>query len=276
MNPFTTFEIAPAYGVYETAISWSLAAGVTGNVFFYRSETGVPGSWELLNPATPATGAEGTYLDTTPAPRMLVPVFYRGLVDPGGAPETWLKGPAVTSYDSYSRREYLLAREVLRREYRMMATHNGLPIFHYATKWRGTAATGVDAETHQLLGPDCAQDPSSGFGGLWVGRYHPPVQSWCMVVNMMDEDQKIRPEAAGEDPEASIGLRLLAFPKPGREHLIVFPRSDRRYVITDPIRRFHLRGNLPLLWECNALLLDRDDARYRIRIPELLPDPISA
>lgn len=275
LSPFKTFVVSPAYGRYEAALSWELAAGVEGNVYFYRSESGLPGTWTLLNPSAPATGTSGDYLDTTPAPLMFVPIYYRGMVDPGGAPDTWLKGPAVTALDSYSRREYLIAREILRREYRMMATHNGLPMFHYVTKLDGEAATDADAETRQILGPGCADDPKQGFGGLWVDRFHPPTQSWAMIMEMSPEDYKTRPEGTGDDPEASVKLRMLAFPKPGVGHMIAFPKSDRRYVIMDPISRYYLRGNIPLLWECSAMLLDRDDQRCKIVLPELLPDPLS-
>lgn len=274
-TPFKTFLVSPAYGRYTAAISWELAAGITGDVYFYRSESGLPGTWVILNPDAPATGSSGDYLDTTPAPLMFVPIYYRALVDPGGPPETWLKGPAITALDGYTRREYLISREILRREYRMMATHNGLPMFHYIPKLDGDVASDVDIETRQILGPGCPEDPDQGYGGLWINRFHPPVQSWAMIMEMAPEDYKIRPEGTGDDPESNVTLRMLAFPKPGAGHMIAFPKSDRRYVIMDPIRRYYLRGAIPLLWECGAMLLDRDDARYRIQLPELLPDPVS-
>lgn len=276
MTPFSSFSVSPAYGRYQNAISWTLAPGVAGQVFVYRSESGVPGSWTLLNPDDPVEGESGFYMDETPAPRLLAPVFYRGLVDPGGGPDNWLKGPVITSYDSTTRREYLLAREILRREYRMMLMYNGLKAFHFVVKQTGEAASNADAETGQLLGPSCGNDPAAGYTTRWAGGFYNPVQTTVLVMALGDEDHKIREAADGEDPEADVMLRLLAFPKPGRNHMIVLPGSDRRYVIVDPIKPFYLRGSIPLLWECRAQRLDRDDERHRIEVPALLPDPISA
>lgn len=275
-NPFNTFTVFPSYGIGQANISWSLVSGVTGDLYFYRSESGLPNTWTLLNADVPQTGTSGEFLDTTPALNMLTPVFYRGMVDGGGPPETWLKGEMVTALDSMPRREYFLTREVLRREYQFMVGHEGLQILHFVPKEKGEAATNADLETRQLTGPACAGDPAAGYTTLWAGGFYPPVQSWAMISQMGDFDHKVRPDATGETPEATIALRLLAFPRPARGHILVFRRSDRRYVIQDPIKPFYLRGSSPLVWECQALMLNRDDPRYSL--PCALPDadPVSA
>lgn len=254
----------------ESAIRWTLLSGVSGDVFFYRSESGTPGSWTLLNPDTPQTGTSGEFLDTGFTGNFLRPVYYCGMVDPGGPPETWLKGLPVTALDSLTRREYFLTREILRREYTMMLRHNGLPAFHLVTKEKGTAASHTDGQTLQVLGPSCAGDPQAGFTGPWAGGFYPPVQTVAMIMAMGPVDRKTRPDATGDNPDLSVVLRLLTFPTPARGHLIVFPKSDRRYVLADPIKPFYLRGASPVVWEAPALLLNRDDERMRIAIPDLL------
>ena len=274
MSPFKSFSVSPVYGLYRAAITWELARGVTGNVYFYRSISGVPGSWVLLNAGMPQTGSAGEYLDDTPAPDMLTPVHYRGLVDQGGPPETWLKGPAITALDQMTRREYLLTREILRREYTMMRTRNGLPAWHFVLKETGEPAAKVDPQTKQILGHACVGDPNTGYHQVFKGGYYPPVQTWVMLMTLDDEDHKVRPDATGDDPEADAHFRLLAYPKPGRGHMIVLPGNDRRYVIKDPIKRFYLRGNTPVLWECEGLLLNRDDYRCTLECPPLRPDPV--
>ena len=94
MNPFQTFKIVPFYGAGQAVIQWSLFLGLSGNVYFYRSDDGV--SWKALNPDTPATGISGEFLDPTVGSDPLNIVYYRGMVDPGGGPDTWMDGPAVT------------------------------------------------------------------------------------------------------------------------------------------------------------------------------------
>ncbi len=274
MIPVSKFDIAPAYGLYQAALIWKLAAGVHGDVYFYRSESGLPGTWTLLNPDTPMAGDEGEYLDMTPVSQDFVFVHYRAIVDPGGPPDTWLKGPAITVKDPYGRREYLIAKEILRREYLHMSVgRNGLQMFHFVPKEKGDPAAATDPETGQIKGPGCPDDPEQGYTTQFVGGFYPPVQSWAMIMAMEDEDHKPREDAMGQDPEAHVVLRLLAFPKPARGHMIVFPKTDRRYAIADPIKPYCLQGNLPLIWECKALSLDYPDPRYRIPVPELLPEP---
>jgi hypothetical protein len=273
LNPFLTFEILPAYGRIEAVIRWQLAAGLTGDVYFYRSESGLPGTWTLLNPDAPFSTVSGEFMDTTPVVQEFVFVYYRGVFDPGGAPDTWLKGPAIRASDQYERSEYMLAREVLRREYDFMRVHEGLQCFHLVPKEKGTPATATDPETGQVLGQGCPEEDDQGFNTPWAGGYYPPVQTWSMIMSMGPKDHKPREDAMGQDPEADIMLRLLAFPKPGLEHIIVFPKSDRRYLIAEPITPYYLRGNLPLVWEVPAKRMSSTDMRHKLVMPELLPDP---
>lgn len=157
-----------------------------------------------------------------------------------------------------------------------MRFHEGLPAFHYVTREKGEAAANVDLETRQVLGPSCPGSAEAGFTTLWKGGFYEPVQTVAMIMSLGDEDTKIRPNADGTDPEADVMLRLLAFPKPALNHMIIFPKSDRRYVVVDPIKPYLLRGSIPLVWEVRAQRLDRDDERHTIEVPELMPDPISS
>lgn len=274
MNPFQVFTVSPLYGLYQAAITWAIPSWNAGNVYFYRSISGVPGSWEILNPDTPQTGLSGVFMDNTPMTDMLLPVHYRGLIDQGTAPAGWLQGPAVTALDQMTRREYCITRETLRREYTMMRVRNGLPCWHFVLKDGGPTATNVDPDTKQILGHACAGEPQTGYHQVFAGGFQPPVQTWAMMTALDPEDHKVRADATGDDPEANAKFRLLAFPKPGRGHLLVFPGNDRRYVVRDPILPYKLRGNSPLIWECEGLLLNRDDLRYTIPLPDLQPDPV--
>jgi hypothetical protein len=249
---------------------------VTGDVFFYRSETGA-GGWTLLNPTSPAVGTSGTFLDLTAVniDPFTIP-RYRGLVDNGGAPETWLKGPIVSALDRITRKEYFLARAIIRREYRSFSgpKGNGIRAFHLVPKDSGTAIATHDSQTGQTLGPSCADDPDSGFGMPWQGGFHPPLQTWVHLFQVPAVRIEDRQDMTGENRSAIAHLRLLAFPKPEVGHLIVLPESDRRYVVNASIESFTLRGSIPLFWEVEGMLLERTDARSRLRMPALAADPM--
>lgn len=274
ISPFKSFSVQPFLGGGEAAVSWELAPGITGGVYIYRSLDGLQ-PWLLLNPGDPVVGTS-SYLDiTTPNADPLATVHYRGVVDPaGGAPDTWLAGPSVSPLDQMTRKEYLLACAILQREYNHMAgpAGNGLPVFHMIPKKGGEPARGYDPDTKQQLSPACPGEAESGYGLPWRGGFLPPLQTWALIMAMGDHKTIPKQDMRGEDWEAPIMLRLLAFPRPEPGHMLVFPGSDRRYVLDNEIKPFYLRGGIPLFWEAKALRLSRTDQRARVELPALIPD----
>jgi hypothetical protein len=270
-SPFAEFTILPYYGRRRSVIRWRLEVGLTGNVYFYRSETGV-GGWEILNPDDPA-GTYGEFLDIeVDQDRMTTIPRYRGILDAGGPPDTWLKGPMVSALDTLSRKEYFLTREIMRQEYRNFSgpKGDGLPCYHCIPKTYGIPAANYDPETKQISGPDpIGLDPSEdGYGLPWQGGFVCPVKTWVKLINMNDRLRQDREMSMGLEEEAKVALRMLAHPVPEVGHMIVLPGSDRRYIIENPIKQYFLRGAVPLFWEASAALLPRNDPRQRFLMPE--------
>jgi hypothetical protein len=260
-SPFLVFKITPYYGRRRSVITWKLLPGLIGKVYFYRSETGV-GEWELLNPDDGASGFEGSFLDTAVGNDQMATIpRYRGVLDTGGAPDTWLDGPMVSALDTVTRKEYYLIREIMRKEYRSFSgpKGNALEVFHCIPKSGGIPAANYDPETHHIDGPDPeGLDPSEdGYGFMC------PVRTWAKLINMNDRLRQDREMSMGLEEEAKVALRLLAHPVPEVGHMLVFPGSDRRYVIENPIKQYFLRGAVPLFWEVSAALLPRNDPRQR-------------
>lgn len=271
-NPFKTFRVLPFYGASHTVVEWELADDAEGAVYLYYSEAGVPGSWTILNPNLPETGRSGQYLVTLPFQDPFRFIYFRGLVDAGGPPETWLKGPAVTALDTLPRSEYFVVREIMRREYHSMKfAGNGLRAFHLIPREKGAAASNTDAETRQRLGPDCPASGLDGYGHLYAGGFYPPVQTWVRLTDAWQEDHKPRQDATGEDIESDHQFRLLAFPRPDEHHVIALIGTDQRFVLSQPMQPFYFRGMVPICWHVSVKLLERDDPRCRIPLPEPLP-----
>jgi hypothetical protein len=275
-SPFSVFKVLPYYGNRLAVIQWQLKPGLTGNVYIYKSDTGV-GPWEILNPDDPGSPT-GELMDTEVDHDQLHVIYrYRGLLDQGGPPETWIKGPMVSALDHLTRKEYFLTREIMRKEYRNFSgpKGDGLPCFHCVPLTEGIPAANYDPETGQIVGPPPpGQDPSEdGYGTPWQGGFHCPVQTWAKMTNMNDRLRQDREMSMGIEEIDKVSMRLLAYPVPDVGHMIVFPRSDRRYVIENPIKQFFLRGAVPLYWEISAALLPRNDPRQRFPVPELYPDP---
>lgn len=274
MNPFLKFRVLPNYGMGQAVIDWQITPGVLGDIYFYRSESGIPGSWTLLNEGAPITGTAGTFLDAAAVNDYFNFPHYRGLVDPGGGESLWLKGPDVTALEHYTRKDYFLAREILRREYQAMAGPygNGIRVLHYIPRTSGTSAPLADAETGQVLGPDCPEATESGYGTPWLQGFFPPVQTWIRPISLSEQTRADRKDGTGTDDNFALTLRMLTFPKPDKGHLLVALESDRRYVLGPSIKPFYLRSTIPLFWEAQATLLDHDDPRHRVPLPDTLAD----
>ncbi len=275
-QPFSSFEVTPTYGAFQASIRYSLAAGLSGDIYFYRSENGVRG-WKLLNPGAPATIASGVFADSDLSVKFARTPYYRGVLDPSGeGPETWLTGRVVAPFDHYYPAQRRSISAVLRREYRRMAglRSDGMPIFHLLPRTDGDLVNYFDAETGQLLGPGCGGE-SDGLGGRYVGGYYPPVQTWGRLIQVGPLDRTESSDPGPEEKAADAVMRLLAFPPPARGHLIVLPKSDERYAVADPINRYLFPGtNVPIAWEVPLQLLAHDHPAYRVPLPSLLADPL--
>jgi hypothetical protein len=94
-----------------------------------------------------------------------------------------------------------------------------------------------------------------------------PVKTWTKLINMHDRLRQDREMSMGLEEVNKVALRLLAHPVPEVGHMFVFPDSDRRYVVENPIKPYFLRGAVPLFWEVSASLLPRNDPRQRYLVP---------
>lgn len=267
------------FGLRRAALHYTLAAGVTGGIYFYRSNDGV-NAWTLLNPGAPVMSPSGTFLDTDldNSDKFTVP-HYRGVVDPsGGPPETWLVGPAVGPYDYTSRRQVLASLCILDKEYRNMAHEkgDGVQAFHCIPLDSGEPVSVYDPDTGQILGPQCPETGSGedGYGTPYQGGFYPPLQTWVKMIALDGKVRKTKREAMGSDEDADVVFRLLAYPRPERGHMIVLAKSDQRYLVGESINRHFFPGTtIPVAWECRCHLMDKVDPRARLEMPPLRPDP---
>ena len=274
-NPFATFSVTPTYGSFRAVIDYKLAPGVGGDIYFYRSFTGT-NDWSILNPGQPMAAAAGQFADSDLVADFSPTVYYRGLVDPGGGEGSWLPGPAVAPFEQLLRRQRLGAAKILKLEYKAMAGRksDGTRVWYYIPITDGETVTRFDAETGQLLGPDCPGSAEDGFGTPFKGGFLPPLQTWVRILSAAPMGNTTPAEATRTDEKADMIFRLLAHPRPREGHMIVMPLSDQRYVLKDPITPFYFPGTtVPIAWEAPARLLYPTDARQRIVPPPIEPDP---
>ena len=236
-----------------------------GEVYAAFSLTGVKGSWVPVNPDAVAS-AVGQLDD----PNLIIDGghhigYYRLLLrnDDGD-----FRSGAIAICGDATSREYGMARAIIRREFVEMRSTNGYPVWHCIPRDFGTPANNVDPDIHVAVGLDCASDPEVASYGLpFQGGFFDPILTWMRP--MAIDRGTIKDAADDTTPEVTdtTSARLLAFPRPQRQHMIVDPVTDRRYLIADEIKPFLLRGTLPVAYEVTLEFLGQSDPRYKFPVP---------
>jgi hypothetical protein len=266
MNPFARFKVYPSLGKGVAAVEWQLAPGVSGGVHIYRSEEGIPDTWERLT--VEPLGFLGVWEDeTVPRTDAFAHHYYRGLVTPTTDKATWLRGESYSALGTLTRREHHLLKAIMRREWKNMRVPNGVEAWYCIPRATGEWATGVDEVIGGAMSTPCPHDPAFGFGEAKAGGFHAPMLTRVRVMAIGDLAEAQRPEDQGFDQDKDVSLRLLAFPRPRSGHMVCLKDSDRRYVISDPIKPFWFKADHAVAWECVGKLLDRRDARHLFPMP---------
>jgi hypothetical protein len=267
MNAFTNVRIYPNHGGRAATVTWELSAGVEeGLVYVAFSYEGVKGSWVPRNPNTPVASSIGMYAD----PDLVMNAgtldgFYRLMLITNSGTE-YLSEP-IQILGDLTPAEYGQVRAMIHQEYTQMRVTNGWPIWHCIPRTHGEPAASADPDTGETPGIECEADPSEmGFGLPFKGGYYPPVLTWMRVLKheegLQDDDEEFSPSEIDKT-----AVRMMAFPRPRRNHLIVDPTTDRRYLVTDEVKPYRHRGVISIAYECTLEFLQQHDPRYKFPVP---------
>jgi hypothetical protein len=263
MSIIRDLRIYPSYGRNSANVVWMLDPAVvnTASVYVFRSKDGASG-WELLN-HVPVIGQE-EYLDTTFSIRVKAEIpHYRILVIEENGTEH--ASPTVGLFNRIRRHEYGVIAKILRLEWQQ-AQQDGLKILHYIPLTRGEPCPGFDEETNQELG-GC---PENCYGQRYVGGFGRPYLTWARFFQPTTIKRDER-QGLGELENARTQARLLAFPRPQKDHLLVNFETDDRYAVTEKIQGGFFRGNIPVAFSVELELLNRNDPRYKVPLPAEIP-----
>lgn len=267
-NPFIDIVVQPSHGSRKLLISWTVAQGFEDMKFYiFRSVNNGAPPWKAIS-TTPISGTsfeDDKYIVNN----RMRKVFYRlvGIDDDG----TEYKSPIISSYDKLKKGEFGHVQKMMYQEYLRMHSGNGLQAFHYLPLAEGEVNPAYDKETGQKLIADCPDDES--YGLKYKGGYGPPVQTWIELNRIGPEQNNERADGQGSDTTYSVTARMLAFPKPMTNHLIVHPTTDNRYVVDSVVQPYLFKGLISIAYDVNLKLLRRSDPRYRVSVPALQDDP---
>jgi len=269
MNPFKNIRIFPQHGETTARITWEMDPDfAAGEVYAAFSLMGVKDSWQPVNnDGVPAASASGQLDD----PELRIDGghhigYYRLLLRNADGD---FKSGAIAILGDINAREYGIARAIIRREFLEMRATNGYPVWHCIPRDFGKPASNIDPDTGEISGLECdVTDPATAaYGQRFQGGFFPPVLTWMRPLTVdrgtiKDADDDTTPTVID-----TTTARLMAFPRPQRQHMLVDPVTDRRYVVNDEIKPFLLRGITPVAYEVSLDFIVQTDIRYKFPVP---------
>lgn len=267
MSVFKNVRIYPNHGARAATITWELETGTPeGDVYVAFSTSGTPGSWDARNANEPVPSELGMYQDSQLVMNAgTMDGFYRLLLITDGA-EEFFSEPFQIAGD-VTPREYGILRGIIHQEYTQMRVTNGIPIWHCIPRTHGIPAEGSDPDTDLVTGGECAMDDADkSYGQMFKGGFYPPILTWMRILQHAEGLQD-DPEVFSPDEVDKTSVRLMAFPRPRRGHMIVDPATDRRYLVTGEVKPVRLRGVMPVSYNATLEFLPQSDERYQFPTP---------
>jgi hypothetical protein len=268
-NPFLNVHIQPSYAKNQAVISWTTSPGYIGAEYYvFKSYNKGIAPWKLVN-------EEPVYANLLQDKNLFVDgdPYYRVLMVWQGQE---FDSPVVGTFDKLSKAQYGGVSRMMQLEYLRMSTGNGIQVLHYIPLIDGEYVDTVDPETQQMYGLACRDDDTENLGEMFKGGFASPVYTWIEIARFGDDDRAEDDSGLGVNNKLIHAGRLLAFPRPKPNHLIVHPPTDNRYVVTSKVTGNFFRGVFPISYDVSLQLLRKTDPRYKIKVPSPLPTPLWA
>lgn len=167
------------------------------------------------------------------------------------------KSTHVGPYNQLPRKDFLIAREVMRKELLDMREYGGVPIGIWKTDVFGEDCPEcIHPTTGQQLDPDCPVCLGTGKKEGW----HGPYQGFGKFSPR--SSNKTLDELTMHDPQI-FQVRTLAYPFLISSDILVDLTSDRRYSIEKVESAFEMR-RIPIVYNLTVTELTPSDSLYRL------------
>lgn len=271
MQPFTDIHIQPSYGNHTALITWEMNPSFAGNVWVYKSPDGA-GDWDLAS-TTPVDSATGQFEDTNLVVRVrtMTPHYRLVLEEEDG---TLLDGPVIGMFEELPRHQYQAVSKAMKMEYMNMSRGSGIQVLHYKPVMIGPSSSIIDPITGAVSG-DASCPADTTYGAIKTPGFRRPLLTWIILRRVDEYGAEDRDDGKGLVDEVTASARFLAYPRPNPGDIIVHPPSDSRYQVLEKIRPILFRGIMPVAYEGKLLMLQRNDPRMRIPLPDAMPPTIT-
>jgi hypothetical protein len=259
-------EIIPSYAIgfcFTWQVSQLTAPAQPWTFYVEESPTGVPGdkSWVEISPALVDTlvyQEQGrTKFDKD------YNLFFRVRMEAGGA-VTY--SPVVDGYGTLSRKDFLLAQEMMRQKHLAYEQLSGVCLCLWKKMHDGVPCTAcIDPITGEVLDPECREC----HGTRWIFGFFGPYVT-CGIVSAYQSDKKFAQSGAGVDEELVYNIEMVGFPRLIRDDLLRECKSDVMFRVHRVSTPTELR-RVPIVQIAQVTEVDRDDVVHFLGHEEVTP-----
>jgi hypothetical protein len=221
---FTKINITPNYASGFT-FTWSISSGLEDpgpwKYCIYEAESG-EGPWI---PLSPILVNQGVWSETESrlVSKDLVLFFMITLTTPKGTYDSHV----ITPYGDLDRREYLLAKEIMRREVLQSRTMAGTVSDLWIRSTWGPIATGcVDPITGDVLSDSCG----TSYGTGRDPGYYGPVKVWTTYAPLTRDSEQSQ-DGTGVRQNYVTTVRLIGYPYLKDKDVLVDCKLGKRYLV---------------------------------------------
>ena len=256
-SPVTTVTITPSYSK-GLAYSWTVSKGFEGGYpwkFVVEEGKTVKGPWKAISPEleNKFTWSE-TELRCVPKDSVLA--FRIKTIDASGKIYySHTKDP----YGDLGRREFLLAREMMRKEALQMRKLSGTQGQLWIKSIFGPPCTEcLDPITKDVLDADCEHC----FGTGHKPGYHGPYTSW-MTFSPKQRNKHMPADGKGLREDYKFQVRMLGLPRVKKDDVLIDTAQGKCYYVSTIVNTTELR-RIPVVQTAGANETPVTDAVYKL------------
>lgn len=264
-NPFTSVKVAPAYSTGHF-VYWSIDPVFSDALphNFIVEVSGTPDFSEILY--TIQSGDAFSVVDPNLnfKQSLNIDLFYRVRLVTGDNNE-YLSKTVAFSVSNYNRREYVMAREIARKELLRIRKYTGRSMWLLKRKIYGTKVT--DNTVDQVTGIPLTNQTPNLTNNIQDG-YYKPLGLYCSIEDMSSARLN-NPEGMGLDEVIHQRFRTLGFPIIQTYDIIVDANNDARYNVK-AVESFEFPStDIILVQIIDTQLIPNTDPVYKVAIPNV-------
>jgi hypothetical protein len=256
-TPFTKVTVLPSYAEGFT-FTWEISKGFADPLpwrFTVEEGPGSDGPWTALSPEVVNIFAYVEIDKRRVLTKDLVLFFRIKLETPQGTYYSEVRTP----YGDLNRREYLISRDIMRREVLQQRTMAGIQAILWVKNIYGLKCPFCrDPITGDITTTNCKYCLGTGYLPPYTGPYH----IWA-TFSPTSRNIEVKSDGEGLQQVYSWQVRMIGFPYVKDQDIVVDLAQDKRYIV-DGIQHLMEIRRISLVQTLRVLELPMSDPVYKL------------